>query len=575
MLNKFLNLFVDPDDSDPTFIRLVRNILIFTIIASVASIGILINTPDASSLTIAVIGIMLLIIIVSLVFVIRGQILLAKLMVPLALTIAITVIANNANTIHDISILAYPLIITIANLLQGRRSSFTTTPLVLAAIVLLGVLDMTGISTNPIAERTGIDDILIGTVLIASGAGILNLLVGRLRSALLKAEESEHLQIQTNKELTSLKDLLEKRVQDRTYQLESANQRNEKRARQFEAIAQVARATTTNENLNDLLPRLVSVISDQFGFYHTGIFLFDEERKNAVLRATNSEGGRRMLSRGHKLQIGQTGIVGFVSGTGTPRIALDVGSDAVFFNNPDLPNTHSEMGLPLRAAGEVIGVLDVQSTESNAFQQEDIEVLETLADQVSVAIQNSRSFESMQQLLQEAQKTSSSFLGDAWQDVQQSEDTHIGYRAFGEDFQAYNKPLTSAQIQKAMDAKQTVIENGKKATLAVPIRLHNEVIGIVDIQTSVEHEWDEDEVDIAEAVAERLSLAIETSLLLRSTQRRAEFERVTAEISGKLGATTQFDVILRTAAEELSQVLGGSEVLVQIQPEKWLNQENA
>jgi GAF domain-containing protein len=112
--------------------------------------------------------------------------------------------------------------------------------------------------------------------------------------------------------------------------------------------------------------------------------------------------------------------------------------------------------------------------------------------------------------------------------------------------------------------KQTVAQSGERATLAIPIRLRNEVIGVMDIRTPTEHEWDDDEVDIAEAVAERLSLALESSLLLKSTQRQADLERVTAEISSKIGASTQFDTILRTAAEELSRVLGGSDVLVQL-----------
>ena len=71
----------------------------------------------------------------------------------------------------------------------------------------------------------------------------------------------------------------------------------------------------------------------------------------------------------------------------------------------------------------------------------------------------------------------------------------------------------------------TVAENGRNALLAIPIRLRDEVIGVVDVRAKSDHEWDEDEVDIAEAVADRLSLALETSLLLKSTQRRAEIER--------------------------------------------------
>jgi signal transduction protein with GAF and PtsI domain len=126
--------------------------------------------------------------------------------------------------------------------------------------------------------------------------------------------------------------------------------------------------------------------------------------------------------------------------------------------------------------------------------------------------------------------------------------------------------LRSIEVKKALENRQTVVESGEIAVLAIPIRMRDDVIGVMDIRTSSEHEWDEDEVDIAEAVAERLALALEASLLLKTTQRQAEIERIKTDISGKIGATTQFDSILRTAAEELSRVLGGSEVLVQIQP---------
>ena len=142
----------------------------------------------------------------------------------------------------------------------------------------------------------------------------------------------------------------------------------------------MARATATNQNLETLLPNLVELISKQFDFYHVGIFLLDENKEFAELRAANSEGGKRMLEHQHKLGIGQSGIVGLVSATGKPRIALDVGADAAFFNNPDLPNTRSEMALPLLVSDDIIGVLDAQSTTANAFREDDVEVLSTLAD---------------------------------------------------------------------------------------------------------------------------------------------------------------------------------------------------
>jgi GAF domain-containing protein len=348
--------------------------------------------------------------------------------------------------------------------------------------------------------------------------------------------------------------------------LEIANQWSARRARQFEAIARVVQAVTSTQDVDMLLTRLARVISEQFGFYHIGIFLLDEHHENAVLRASNSEGGRRMLARRHSLKIGQMSIVSHVTTTGSPRIALDIGPDDLFSSNPDLPNTHSQIALPLKVAGEIIGTLDIQSTEPNAFALQDMEVLSTLADQVAIVIQNTRSYATTQRLLEEAQKTSRSYVHDSWR-ILQSQGQHAGYLMSGNTLKPLDKFTESPLINKATLKGAVAFESGEKANLAVPIRVGGNIVGVIDIRLADEHEWDPDEIDIAEAVAERLSLALESATLLRVTQRRAEIERFTADISGKITSTTQFDSILRTAAEELSRVLGGSEVLVQIQTE--------
>ena len=477
--------------------------------------------------------------------------------------IGLTVQAYSADGVKDVVVVGY---IAVALLASIGVSWVTGGFVIVASIGAIWVLAL--LEANQILSPRYQSPITYGrdlSFVFVAITAMIYFITTSLRDTIRRANKSEESLRESNKELQELNQSLEERVTGRTAELGLANQRNEKRARQFEAIAQVARATIANEDLENILSRLTALVSEQFGFYHTGIFLLDENREYAVLRAANSEGGKRMLERRHKLQIGQTGIVGFVAGTGTPRIALDVGADAVFFDNPDLPATRSELALPLRIANEIIGVLDVQSTVSNAFQDEDIEVLSTLADQVAIAIQNARSFETTQGLLKEAQRLSGAYLQDAWQ-VLRSEESSIGYRVAGNEVSALTKPLTSIEVKKAIQSKQTITASGETATLAVPIHLRDEVIGVMDIRTSAEHEWDEDEVDIAEAVAERLSLALEASLLLKSTQRRAEIERITTEISGKIGSTTQFESILRTAAEELSRVLGGSEVLVQIQP---------
>lgn len=508
----------------------------------------------------SLIGVMAL----TLYFLRKGHLTLSALIIVVLTWIGITIQSATAEGVKDVIVVAYIAIGLLASLTINWRLGGIVIFISIIAVWMLAFLQVRGY-INPVPEPP-LPYAFDLTIVFLVIAFLIYFSTTSLRDAVRRATSSEEGLRQTNKELQELNQSLEERVSVRTTELETANQRNEKRAHQFEAIAQVARATAASMEMQDLLPRLVEVIGEHFGFYHAGIFLIDETREYAVLRAANSEGGKRMLQRGHRLAFGQTGLVGFVAATGMPRIALDVGSDAVYFDNPDLPETRSELALPLQAGSDVVGVLDVQSKEANAFQAEDIEVLSTLADQVSIAIQNARSFDITQQLLREAQKTSGSYLQESWK-VLQSQESFAGYMVLGNTLRPLSQPVSSPQISKAIAHRQTIAEAGERPILAIPIRLRENVIGVMNIRLSEGHELDTDEIDIAEAVAERLSLAIETALLLKTTRRRAEIERVTSDISTKISSSTQFESILRTAAQELSRALGGSEVLVQIQPE--------
>ncbi len=178
----------------------------------------------------------------------------------------------------------------------------------------------------------------------------------------------------------------------------SLEQRVEERTRQIRTASEVARDAVAIRDVESLLNETVNLITSRFGFYHAGVFLLDADRQNAILRAASSEGGKRMVARGHELAVGKVGIVGYVTGTGKPRIALDVGADQVHFANPELPATRSELALPLWSGDEIIGALDVQSTDPNAFEDEDVIVLQTMADQLAVAIQNARLIEELTEL---------------------------------------------------------------------------------------------------------------------------------------------------------------------------------
>jgi GAF domain-containing protein len=565
MNSQIINFFRSEEDNEASFIVLTRNILFFVLAVNLALLPLvsgLIGENSRNPRAFATLTITLILEGISLYAVLRGRVLMAKIVVPLALIVAVTIISLTTNGLKNTSMVGLPVILVISAILLGRRAFFVVTPITIAAVLIVARADLSrAIEFVP----AGMDDALIISVLLLGCGGIIQLLITRLNENIRRAQESELSYIKENRELTELRSTLEARVNNRTMELERANANNERRARQFETVAQVARVISNIQDLETLLPRIVQVISEQFGHYHTGIFLLDDAGQYAQLRAANSEGGRSMLAREHKLLVGQTGIVGYVTATGQPRIALDVGRDAVFFDNPDLPDTHSEIALPLRIGGQIIGALDVQSTEQDAFKQDDIAALSTLADQVSIAIQNTRALEDARRSLAEAQTSYGETVREAWK-VMRPPALTKGIQLIDSSLKPLERAVDEDTVRKVVEFGKTTLSTERTGTLAVPIRMRGQVIGVMSLNNNGLHKWSEDDVDIAEAVAERLSLAIETASLLRTAQHRADIEKVTTEISTKIGSSSRFETILQTAAQELSKALGGSDVLVQIEP---------
>ena len=355
---------------------------------------------------------------------------------------------------------------------------------------------------------------------------------------------------------------LEKRVEERTLELSQANERNERRAKQFEAIAHIARTISSTRDLDVLLSQITTVINQEFGFYHVGIFLLDPAREYAILSAANSEGGKQMLERGHRLKVGETGLVGFATGTGKPRVALDTGADAVFFNNPDLPETRSEITLPLRVGDEIIGALDVQSTEPNAFLQEDINILSTLADQVSIAIQNAQQFEETRKALNESEVLSRQFVQAGWQQFTKSRNL-LGIRHTGARASLIHRRNGKEKPEDLLAINNPLKRNLRGAALSLPIKLRGEVIGSVDVRTPDNRPWDQEELDIVTAIIERAAIALENARLLAESQKRAAKERIIGEISAKISMKSEINELLKTAAQELGRNLPGAEIAIQ------------
>mgnify|MGYP001145733169 CR=1 FL=1 len=167
----------------------------------------------------------------------------------------------------------------------------------------------------------------------------------------------------------------------------------QRRSAQLQTAAEVSRAASSILDLNELIQQVVDLVRQRFGLYYAGLFLVDRAEEWAVLQAGTGEAGQKMLERGHKLEIGGASMIGWCIAHKRARIALDVGEDAVRFDNPLLPETRSELALPLASRDQVIGALTIQSAREAAFSEEDIVVLQTMADQLANAIQNARLFE--------------------------------------------------------------------------------------------------------------------------------------------------------------------------------------
>jgi GAF domain-containing protein len=370
-------------------------------------------------------------------------------------------------------------------------------------------------------------------------------------------------------ELDSIRISLEQRIEERTFELENANKQTSRRAAQLQAITELAEAIAQVQDLGTLFQAITHLISERFDFYHVGIFLVDSDREYAIMQAANSEGGKKMLGRSHRLKLG-TGLVGYVAQIGQPRIALDVGTDAIFFDNPDLPTTRSEAALPLKFRGETIGVLDFQSTEAGAFSSEDLRVLTALANQVSIAFENARLLTEARAALKQVEEVYDEFTRAEWSRAAVKAE-QAGFRYQTGRIEMIENPLDNPEVISAVKTGAVARNqiNGsqeKRHTVAVPVKLRGEVIGVLQIESNDPSKtWQHDEIGLVEAVAERAAFALENARLFQDARRRASKERLISEATSKISGALNLENILQTTAQELERVLGGSEVLIRFQ----------
>jgi len=345
----------------------------------------------------------------------------------------------------------------------------------------------------------------------------------------------------------------------------------QRRASRLLAAAEISRVTTSILTLDELLPQAVNLIRERFDLYYAGIFLVDENRRWAILRAGTGEAGRIMLERNHRLEVGGASMIGACVAQGEARITFDTQREAIHRRNPLLPDTRSELALPLFSRGRVIGAMTIQDTRPGAFTQEDITTLQTMADQLANAIENARLLRRMEQNMHELEVASGRLTRESWQNFLANYRHTFGYRYRLLDVEpaADLSPEAQAALEQQAPVVTTVAaeaEDGHtQGALSVPIRVRNEVLGVLDLRFE-DAVVSPEVISLVEQVSARLGAALESARLLEESRRAAAREQATARVASSLRERLEMDAVLKNAARELRAALDLSRVAVRLAP---------
>jgi signal transduction histidine kinase len=587
MLARFRQLVSTPvfNDTEKTRqARLLHTILvtglgltIFTVAATLTSgLGII---PGLISIFSA-----LILYLITTVLLRTGNLKIANVLLPSSMWVIVTASIFFSGGIQGIGLSAYVIVILVARLLLGVRAGIDFTIASIFASLGILIAQFFEILPAPFFSNTLITSWMAQIIIFMWIAVLLQVTNRTLNEAVDRARQNEHALAESNLELQNIHSSLETHTHDL-----------ERRITQLQVASDVAREAAALGSVDDLLSRSISLVRERFGFYHAGIFMLDDRGEYANLRAASGEAGQQMLDLRHKLKIGDVGIVSYAIATGQPRIALDVGADAIYFKNPFLPETRSEMALPLKTGNKVIGAIDVQSKEPAAFDNEDIIILQTLADQLAIAIENARLFEATRRQVEEltilhtvatagAEATSqdalieraTQLIGETLypdhfgvllvDDVTGVLRFHPSYRGLSEDLRLLTVPLgrgisgrvaiTGRPIRVSdvtVEREYIHIKSQMRCELCVPLKIGERIIGVINAESSRRNSFTDADERLLSTFAGQLATAVEKVRLFEVERRRVReleaLRQASLHMTSNLDMKSVLEAILQHALE--------------------------
>lgn len=394
-------------------------------------------------------------------------------------------------------------------------------------------------------------------------------------------------------------------IQSDITELKEAEALAQRRADQVMTAAEIARDVTGTLDINSLLQKSIDLIRERFGYYHASVFLLDPAEEYAVLRASTGDAGRQMLAAGHRLAVGSKSIVGQATATGNSLIVNNVANDLSHLPNPLLPDTRSEMAIPLKVGDRIYGALDVQSTEIDAFSSEDVSVLGILADQMAVALVNGELFAKTQELLGKHRllrqitiaASTSTELDEALLNVvkglhtakvadlisilmlndegQLQVESSAGYEGTAHLEARLNLGqgiIGAAALEKRPvlvkdvlnDSRYYSISSETRSELAIPILFSDELLGVLNLESKEVAAFDENDQEILGALGNNLGGVIANIRLVQQVRQQVVRERQLFDVTSRVRRSVDLNTILQTSAREIARALGARRASIRI-----------
>ncbi|MFQ5611421.1 MAG: GAF domain-containing protein [Anaerolineae bacterium] len=334
----------------------------------------------------------------------------------------------------------------------------------------------------------------------------------------------------------------------------------QKRTAELILALRVGQRAATIRDLELLLPTITELIRQHFDIYHAQVYLVDGVGKSLVLKASTGEAGQKLLARRHNLPIGPGSIVGQVAAQAKAIVVPDTHSSDIHMSNPDLPETRSELAVPLNVAGRVIGVLDLQAGRPHTFTEKNLPVFEVLATQLAISIDSAQQWTLAQAAHRKAEEAVRRLTRESWSETltPSQRKPHLG---FAYDLSTLT-PISPDPQTRDMAARdqdrgrgEGQASNGGKR-LSTTVLVQNQPIGWLSVEAPADQSWSEDEQALLKAVAEQLALKIENLRLFEETQQKATREHLTRQITEAMRAAPDVDTIIETGLTELAKALG-------------------